>query len=62
MKSHSEAITTARCVSLDRNEPRPATPEVVLQELLELLEDYGPTWYTEEIHNRAVAVLTQACR
>ena len=25
-----------------------------LQELLELLEDYGPVWYTEEHHKRAL--------
>ena len=24
-------------------------------ELFELLEEYAPTWYTEEHHNRAVA-------
>ena len=29
----------------------------VLQELFELLEDYAPTWYTEEHHKRASAVL-----
>jgi hypothetical protein len=29
----------------------------VLEELFELLEDYAPTWYTEELHNRAVAAL-----
>jgi len=34
----------------------PATRDV-LEELFELLEDYAPTWYTEEHHNRAVAAL-----
>ena len=28
-----------------------------LRELFELLEDYAPTWYTEEHHNRAAAAL-----
>ena len=36
---------------------RPATPEAVLEELFRLLEEYGPSWYTEEHHNRAVAAL-----
>lgn len=30
---------------------------IVLQELFELLEDYGPAWYTQEYHDRAVAAL-----
>ena len=34
----------------------PTTREV-LQELFQLLEDYAPTWYTEQHHNRAVAAL-----
>jgi hypothetical protein len=28
-----------------------------LTELVKLLEDYAPTWYTEEIHERAEAAL-----
>lgn len=44
-----------RFVSL-RESPA-ATPEVVLEELFNLLESYGPTWYTEELHDRAVAAL-----
>ncbi len=40
--------------SVDR---RAVSPRVVLEELFELLEDYAPTWYTEEHHNRAVAAL-----
>jgi hypothetical protein len=31
----------------------------VLKELFELLEEYAPTWYTKEIHDRAVAALMQ---
>ena len=37
-----------------------ASPEAVLKELFLLLEEYGPQWYTEEHHNRAVAALLQA--
>ena len=31
--------------------------KTVLEELFVLLEDYGPAWYTEEHHNRAVNAL-----
>jgi hypothetical protein len=34
----------------------PSTREV-LEELFQLLEEYAPTWYTEALHNRAVAAL-----
>ncbi len=33
------------------------TAREVLQELFLLLEDYAPTWYTEEHHNRAIGAL-----
>jgi hypothetical protein len=36
------------------------TPREVLEELFHLLEDYAPTWYTEEHHNHAVAALRGA--
>lgn len=32
-------------------------PLAVLREVFELLEDYAPIWYTEELHNRAAAAL-----
>jgi hypothetical protein len=32
-------------------------PTIVLRKLFELLEDYGPPWYTQEYHDRAVAAL-----
>ena len=34
------------------------TVTVVLQELFDLLEDYAPMWYTEEMHDRAVSALS----
>jgi hypothetical protein len=37
----------------------PVNQHAVLKELFELLEDYAPTWYTQEIHDRAVAALVQ---
>jgi hypothetical protein len=36
---------------------KPGNSNAVLRELFELLEDYAPTWYTEELHNRAAAAL-----
>jgi hypothetical protein len=33
------------------------SPRTVLKELFVLLEDYAPTWYTKEHHDRAVAAL-----
>jgi hypothetical protein len=36
---------------------RSVTAKAVLEELFELLEDYGPSWYTEEHHNRIIAAL-----
>jgi hypothetical protein len=34
------------------------TPKVVLKEVFELLEDYAPAWYTEEIHDRIKTALS----
>ncbi len=36
---------------------RSAEASAALRELFELLEDYAPAWYTEELHNRAAAAL-----
>jgi hypothetical protein len=35
------------------------TPIVALKELFELLEDYSPMWYTEEVRERAMSALRQ---
>jgi len=32
-------------------------PHTILRELFELLQDYSPMWYTEELHNRTAAAL-----
>ena len=42
-------------ISMDQR--KSASGNAVLRELFELLEDYAPTWYTEELHNRAAAAL-----
>ena len=48
-------------VARERTQPpqmrRAPTPLVVLKEVFDLLEEYGPVWYTEQIHNRIKAVL-----
>jgi len=41
----------------DAEDPQPVDAKQVLAELFDLLEEYGPSWYTEEHHNRAVAAL-----
>ncbi len=33
-------------------------PKAVLKEIIELLEEYGPLWYTEDLHNRAKIALS----
>ncbi len=35
----------------------PLSPLVLLKEMFDLLEEYAPLWYTEELHNRAADVL-----
>ena len=37
---------------------RVPTTREVLEEMFQLLEDYAPAWYTEQLHDRAVAALT----
>jgi hypothetical protein len=48
-------VNSRTIISLDQREP--ASGSAVLRELFELLEDYAPSWYTEEHHNRLVAAL-----
>jgi hypothetical protein len=35
-------------------------PVAVLREVFELLQDYAPIWYTEELHNRMAAALGES--
>ena len=39
--------------------PASAESLTILRELFELLEDYAPTWYTEELHHKTAAALGQ---
>jgi len=49
------SVNTRTIISLDHR--KPANSSAVLRELFELLEDYAPSWYTEELHNRAASAL-----
>jgi len=46
-----------KCTSISLDQGPSSNPKAILADLFELLEDYGPVWYTEEHHNRAVAAL-----
>jgi len=39
--------------------PTTTSPKAVLKDLIELLEEYGPFWYTEELHTRAGIALSE---
>ena len=49
---HDQGCGPSAAAALEH--PRPAE---VLKELFLLLEEFGPQWYTEELHDRAVAAL-----
>ena len=36
--------------------------KAALEELFKLLEDYSPSWYSEETHDRALAALQRCYR
>ncbi len=48
-------VTSRSIISMDQH--KPTSGNSVLRDLFELLEDYAPSWYTEELHNRAAAAL-----
>jgi len=41
-----------------KEEDQAMAPKRVLRELYELLEEYGPCWYTEDHRNRALTALS----
>jgi hypothetical protein len=54
-------ISSARKSSPENpNEIQSVSPNTALKELFDLLENYSPTWYTEEHHNRAAAALLRS--
>jgi hypothetical protein len=52
-----EKVNSAQNKLASREPLQPLNPRTVFVELFELLEEYGPSWYTEEQHNRAVAAM-----
>ena len=49
---------TSRKINIENcHELHSVSSSEVLAELVELLEEYAPSWYTEELHNRAMAAL-----
>ena len=46
-----------RVVPANKFRAQAVEPLAVLREVFELLEDYAPMWYTQELHNRAAAAL-----
>jgi len=56
--SHSKAALSLSTADNEKKPPSERTRLVeVLSELHELLEDYSPTWYTEEHHLRLESAL-----
>jgi hypothetical protein len=51
------AATTVRASVGSLKDKTSITAHAVLQEMFELLEEYAPIWYTEDLHNRAKAIL-----
>lgn len=50
-------MNTGKSTSFAPDHRRRARSQSVLEELFELLEEYAPAWYTEDLHDRAVAAL-----
>lgn len=52
-----EVATTAKGIGTAPQPRQAVSTRAALEELFELLEEYGPSWYTEEHHNRALSAL-----
>jgi len=63
MSPRKLATSTAKSALLTNREPTgvETVPEI-LEELFDLLEEYGPLWYTEDHHNRATRALAEVAR
>lgn len=42
----------------DTRIPVSTNPREVLKEVFQLMEEYGPVWYTEELHDRVKTALS----
>ena len=52
-----EEAATAKEISTDPKPRQALATKAALEELFALLEEYGPAWYTEEHHHRALNAL-----
>ena len=50
-------ISEGKSTPITLDQRRPSGPKAILEDLYELLEEYGPSWYTKEHHDRALAAL-----
>jgi hypothetical protein len=55
IETFHERFATIALPGASAQEGHSASPADVFLELVKLLEDYAPTWYTEEQHERAQA-------
>jgi len=63
MSARKLATSPAKSDLLTSREPSvPETAQAVSEELFLLLEEYGPLWYSEDLHNRAARVLAQMAK
>lgn len=56
MERWGRTIAPSSTLTSTKSQPCEET-NAVLRELVELLEDYAPIWYTEELHARAASAL-----
>jgi hypothetical protein len=54
---HVEVAPNLNSVTQTRNPQQGSNPRAALEELFILLEEYGPMWYTQEHHDRALKAL-----
>ena len=58
MAEIKQSALAARFDSIELAKPlKSESSRAVLVEIFELLEEYAPTWYPEDLHNRAVSAL-----
>jgi hypothetical protein len=63
MSPRKLATTAAKSALLmNREGSGVETAPEILEELFDLLEEYGPLWYTEDHHNRATRALAEVAR
>ncbi len=57
MNSFEPVKTSAGGAFADREDLKPVNSRAILEELFALLEEYGPSWYTQDHYDRLVAAL-----